>query len=151
MPTKPSETQAERDEAFRAKIAREDRWRRKLRSPRDRLWAWVDMIFVDHAFFRFVYLNRHRVSDAVWRAAQPWPHQIRAMARRGVRTIVNLRGGQSYGSLPLEIDACDASGLAFETFVLRSRSLPTVDELRDLQAFFGRLEYPLLSYHLRGS
>lgn len=151
MPTPSPDNQTAREAAFQAKIARENRWRRKLQSPRDRLWAWLDMIFVDHAFFRFVYLNRHSVTGDVWRAAQPWPHQIRALARKGLKTIVNLRGGQSYGSLPLEIEACDRNGIAFETFVLRSRSLPTVEELRELRAFFDRLEYPALFHCKSGA
>lgn len=137
--------------AFREKIARHDRWRRKLATPRDRLWAWTDMILADHAFFRMVYLNRHQIAPGVWRAAQPLPGQIRRMAAKGLKTVVNLRGGQSYGSLPLEVEACDTSGVAFETFVLRSRSIPTADEIRALRDLFRQIEYPALFHCKSGA
>lgn len=109
------------------------------------------MILVDHGLFRVAYLNLHPVSPRAWRAAQPTPRQIRALARRGVRTVVSLRGGQSYGSLPLEIDACRTAGVCFDTFVLKSRALPTMDELRRLQEFFARLEYPVLFHCKSGA
>jgi protein tyrosine phosphatase (PTP) superfamily phosphohydrolase (DUF442 family) len=128
-----------------------DRWRRPLVTRRDRLAAWADMVLVDHAFFRMAYLNLHRVGRKAWRAAQPTPYQIRALAGKGVRTIVSLRGGQSFGSLPLEIEACKAAGIRFETCVLRSRALPSVEEIRALGALFDRLEYPVLFHCKSGA
>lgn len=128
-----------------------DRWRRPLVTRRDRLAAWLDMIFVDHGFFRMAYLNLHQVSPRAWRSAQPTPYQIRRLARRGIRSIVSLRGGQSFGSLPLEIDACKEVGLNFETFVLRSRDLPTVEEIRAAKELFARLEYPVLFHCKSGA
>lgn len=128
-----------------------DRWRRPLVTRRDRLAAWVNMVLVDHAFFRMAYLNLHRVGDGAWRAAQPTPYQIQALARKGVRTVVSLRGGQSFGSLPLEIEACKVAGLRFETFVLRSRAIPTVEEIRALKALFDRIEYPVLFHCKSGA
>ena len=151
MSSNAPDTQAEREAALQAKLVRHERWRRKLASPRDRLGAWLNMIFVDHAFFRAVYLNRHRVAEGVWRAAQPWPHQIRKLAREGVRTIINLRGGQTYGSLPLEIETCEDHGVNFENFVLRSRALPTIEEIRALQDLFKTIEYPVLFHCKSGA
>lgn len=109
------------------------------------------MILVDHGFFRMVYLNLHRISDRAWRSAQPTPYQIRTLARRGLRTVVSLRGGQSFGSLPLEEEACRAAGLTFETFVMRSRAIPSVDEIREMKALFQRLEYPVLFHCKSGA
>lgn len=128
-----------------------DRWRRPLVTPWDRLRAWANMIFVDHGFFRMIYLNLHPVSARAWRSAQPTPYQVRALARRGLRTVVSLRGGQSFGSLPLEEAACREAGLNFETFVMRSREIPTVDEIRALRALFARLEYPVLFHCKSGA
>lgn len=128
-----------------------DRWRRPLVTSWDRLRAWTNMIFVDHGFFRMVYLNLHRISARAWRSAQPTPYQVRALARQGLRTVVSLRGGQSFGSLPLEIEACRDAGVHFETFVMRSRAIPTVDEIRALKALFRRLEYPVLFHCKSGA
>src|SRR5262249_46618804 len=60
--------------------------------------AYLNMLLVDHGIFRVVHLNQHRLSDKAWRSAQPAPHQIRALAQRGIRTIVNLRGERPCGS-----------------------------------------------------
>lgn len=128
-----------------------DRWRRPLVTKRDRLAAWADMVFVDHGFFRMIYLNLHQITAGAWRSAQPTPYQIRRLARRGLRSVVSLRGGQSFGSLPLEIEACKEMGLNFETFVLRSRDLPTVEEIQGARELFQRLEYPVLFHCKSGA
>ncbi|MEM1344422.1 MAG: sulfur transferase domain-containing protein [Pseudomonadota bacterium] len=127
------------------------RWRAPLASRWDRLRAWISMIAVDHGIFRLLYLNRHRVGERAWRAAQPAPHQLRAFARAGGRTVVSLRGGQAFGSLPLEVEACEIAGLNYHNFVLRSRSLPTREELLAASALFERLEYPVLFHCKSGA
>lgn len=109
------------------------------------------MFFVDHGFFRYFYLNRHRVGEQAWRSAQPAPHHIRQMAREGVRTVVNLRGGREFGSYPLEREACEAAGLEFEEVVLRSREPPTVETLEEVAALFDRIAYPALFHCKSGA
>lgn len=135
----------------RQRAASVKRWSRPLDTARRRARAWGNMVLVDHGFFRLAYLNRHRVGERAWRAAQPFPHQIRAMARRGVRTVVSLRGGFQFGSLPLEREACAEAGMAFETFVIRSRDLPTREELREIDAFLRRIAYPALFHCKSGA
>ncbi|MEM7742657.1 MAG: tyrosine-protein phosphatase [Pseudomonadota bacterium] len=138
-------------EALAERHARLNRWRRKLTSPRDRLAAWLDMIFIDHAFFRMVYLNHHEVAPGIWRSAQPLPYQITRMAKRGLKTVVNLRGGQSYGSLPLEVEACERHGIQFETFVLRSRAIPSIEDVRATKELFERIQKPVLFHCKSGA
>ena len=129
-----------------------DRWRRPLVTRYDRLRAWVNMIFVDHAFFRMVYLNLHRLSPRAWRAAQPLPYQITRLARReGLKTIVSLRGGQSFGSYPLELEACAEAGVDFQTFELRSRAVPGPAEIMAAKELFERLDYPVLFHCKSGA
>lgn len=133
------------------RAVRMSRWRDPIRTPWQRFAAWVNMLFVDHGIFRVIYLNRHRVGAQAWRAAQPTPCQIRRFARRGGRTVLSLRGGQAFGSLPLEIDACEREGLVFRNFVLRSRALPSRAELKAMIALLGRIEYPVLFHCKSGA
>ena len=63
-------------------------WMRRRLAP---LVNHADLLLVDHGVFRLFYVNRHRLGDKAWRAAQPGPRHIRAWARQGVRTIVNLQ------------------------------------------------------------
>ena len=143
--------QIARDDALAARTERLDRWRRPLEGRRDRLAAWTNMMLMDHGFLRRVYLNLHKVSDNAWRAAQPDPWHIARFARLGIRSVVSLRGGQSYGSLPLERDACARHGIAFHNFVLRSRSVPDVADLQAAMALFETVEYPVLFHCKSGA
>ena len=132
--------------------ARLERWRKLIVTRYDRLRAWVNMIFVDHAFFRMVYLNLHRLSDQAWRAAQPLPYQITRLARtKGLKTVVTLRGGQSFGSYPLEVEACQQAGVKFEMFGMRSRALPTPEEILEIDAFLKKVEHPVLFHCKSGA
>lgn len=128
-----------------------DRWRRPIATRWDRFRAWANMMLVDHAFFRVAYLNMHRLSDKAWRSAQPLPYQIHAMKRRGIRTVVSLRGGQSFGSYPLEIEACRTAGIGFTVFEMRSRAVPTPEQVEKMVTFFDELEYPVLFHCKSGA
>lgn len=123
---------------------RANRFSPPLDTATKRLRAWMNMIFVDHGFFRLIHLNLHRVGEKGWRAAQPAPCHFRRFARRGIKTIVNLRGGREFGSWPLEVEACEKHGMALREFTLRSRGLPDVETLRALKTLFAEIEYPAL-------
>lgn len=139
------------DERYARRMARIARWDRPIQPGWDRFAAWANMILSDHGIFRLFYLNRHKVTDNVWRAAQPSPGQIATMAQDGIKTIVNLRGGREYGSWPLEKEACDQNGLALVDFVLRSREAPDRDAILALPAFFKELKYPILVHCKSGA
>jgi len=113
--------------------------------------AWASMFFVDHGFFRYLYLNRHRVGEQAWRAAQPAPHHIRRMANDGIRTVINLRGGREFGSYPLEREACEEAGINFEEIVLRSRAAPDPQTLLAVRDLLNRIEYPVLFHCKSGA
>lgn len=127
------------------------RWRKPLVGWRQRLRAWLNMLFVDHGFIRYVYLNRWKVSAKMWRSAQPLPHQIRHFARAGGRSVVSLRGGMMFGSLPLEVEACDREGLDFRTIVLRSRQLPSREEMVAILEELEAIETPVLFHCKSGA
>ncbi|CAH1650395.1 conserved hypothetical protein [Hyphomicrobiales bacterium] len=136
---------------YARRMARIARWDRPLGGFLDRANAFASMLFVDHGIFRVIYLNRHRVTDRFWRAAQPTPAQLRAIARHGIRTIINLRGGRDYGSWPLERDACAAAGLSLKEFVLRSREAPDKETLFAARDLLADLEYPVLVHCKSGA
>ena len=103
------------------------------------------------AFVRMVYNNRHKISDEAWRSAQPAPHHIRSAARAGVKTVVNLRGDQSFGTTWLEERACAQNGLKLVNFKLRSRAAPTRDELRAIRELLETISYPVLMHCKSGA
>jgi protein tyrosine/serine phosphatase len=130
---------------------REARWNRPIKSVRERLRAWVDLLFVDHGVIRLVHLNKHRVSPLFWRSAQPSPADISRMAQAGLRTIVNLRGGRSHGAWQLEREAAERHGITVVDFVLRSREAPDRETLLQLPEFFAAITYPALAHCKSGA
>jgi protein tyrosine/serine phosphatase len=124
------------------------KWSRQLFT---RAGTYFDMLLVDHGIFRLAYLNWHRLGDKAWRSAQPAPHQIRAMARRGIRTIVNLRGERMCGSYRLERAACERHRIALVDFHIRARRPPSREELRATIELFERIEYPILIHCKSGA
>lgn len=127
------------------------RWARPIETWRHRLRAWANMLFIDHGIFRVLYANMHPVGQRAWRSAQPTPAVVRRFAEIGGRSVVSLRGGQAFGSLPLTREACEAHGLIYHNFVLRSRMLPTRVELLEAAALFEQLEYPVLFHCKSGA
>jgi protein tyrosine/serine phosphatase len=139
------------DERYARRMARIARWDRPIMPGWDRFNAWMNMVLADHGIFRIVYLNRHKVTERFWRAAQPTPGQIAQAAKDGIKTIVNLRGGREYGSWPLEREACEANGLILAEFVLRSREAPDREAILSLADFFATLAYPVLVHCKSGA
>jgi protein tyrosine phosphatase (PTP) superfamily phosphohydrolase (DUF442 family) len=113
--------------------------------------SYLDMLFVDHGIFRLIYVNRHRVGARAWRSAQPAPHHIRALARRGIRTVVNLRGERLCGSYWLEREACRRYGIELVNFQVRSRDAPSREELKAACDLFERIQYPMLMHCKSGA
>ncbi|HEV2606304.1 MAG TPA: tyrosine-protein phosphatase [Microvirga sp.] len=133
------------------RLARIARWDRPLEGPADRLRAWANMVLVDHGVFRLVYLNRHRLTDKLWRSAQPAPHQLAWFAKQGIRTIINLRGGREHGSWPLQREACERLGLTLVEFKARSRGAPERETILKAKDFFDGIAYPALIHCKSGA
>ncbi|MEQ1756016.1 MAG: protein tyrosine phosphatase [Micropepsaceae bacterium] len=122
-----------------------------LSSPSGRLAAHFDMAWRDHAFLRFWWTNEDWISDEMVRTNQPWPYQIKGWARRGIKTVINLRGGLGTSFHQLERNACEQLGLTHVDFTLTSRAAPTVPKLKEAKALFDRISYPALLHCKSGA
>lgn len=123
----------------------------RLRRAGEPYARYLDMLVLDHLVVRLFFPNRHRLSPEAWRAAQPLPHQIRDLPRRGIKTIVNLRGPTSSSTYTNEVAACAAAGLKLVDFRIRSRAAPTRAELLAARDLFATLEYPILMHCKSGA
>lgn len=112
---------------------------------------YLDMLLLDHLIVRLALPNRHRLSTDTWRAAQPLPHQIRDLARRGIRTVVNLRGRTASSTYVFERAACRSAGLEMVDFRIRSRAAPTRAEVLAARDLFGTVAYPMLMHCKSGA
>ncbi len=113
--------------------------------------CYAEMLVTDYGFVRLLYNNRHRVSKEAWRSAQPSPHHIAWAARHGVRTVVNLRTDQSYGTRWLEERACREHGLKLVDVVVWSRSVPPRQDLLAIRHVLETVEYPILIHCKSGA
>jgi protein tyrosine phosphatase (PTP) superfamily phosphohydrolase (DUF442 family) len=116
-----------------------------------RALCYTEMLFVDYGIARLAYNNRHRISNDVWRSAQPAPHHVGWLARHGIKTIVNLRGEQSFGTRWLEEQACARHGIALVDLALKSRAPPTQAQLLAIRALLRNVEYPILVHCKSGA
>ena len=127
------------------------RARGAMDTPWRRLLGRLETLFIDHAVFRLVYLNFGRVSDRLWRSGQPTPRQVARLARRGIRTIVNLRGKRDCASYLMEVEACRRHGITLVDFQVHSRQPPSRDTIHAARELFARIEYPALIHCKVGS
>lgn len=124
----------------------------RLDSRLGRLKAWVSMFVIDHGFFRYVYLNLFKIDAEAYRCAQPAPHHLRGrIARRGIKTVVSLRGKCVNGSIALEAETCRAVGIAFREITLRSREAPSAAQVHAAAALLEEIAYPVLFHCKSGA
>lgn len=126
-------------------------WIADLTRPANRRRAHLDMMAFDHGFLRLWWRNLHEIAPGVWRSNQPSPAQVADLARRGIRTIINLRGPSRWGSYFLEQEACDRAGIEMIDTRLYSRMPPTPEEVEALFAIFERAEKPFLMHCKSGA
>ena len=115
-----------------------------LTTPPGRRRAYLDYLWNDHAYLRLRFQNAHWISDELVRTNQPWPHQLAAWKDRGVKTIVNLRGGFDGSFYALEKDACVRLGLTMVNFTVTSREVPSREQMLGAKRLYETIAYPAL-------
>ncbi len=123
-----------------------------LSVPGGRGRAYADMIWNDHAYLRIGFRNAHWVGPDLVRTNQPWPFQLKRWRGRGVRTVINLRGGgYMTGAYVLEREACARLGLEMVDFAVASREAPTPAQVAGARAMFQTIAYPALMHCKSGA
>lgn len=122
-----------------------------LTTPLGRFKTYWDYNFQDHAFLRQLYQNAHWVSPELLRTNQPSPNQLKRWRDRGIRTVINLRGGFDGSFYALEREACQRLGLQMIDFVVTSREIPSREQVLGAKALFETLTYPALMHCKSGA
>lgn len=123
-----------------------------IETPLQRARAWVNMHVVDHGFVRALYNNFYDIGGGMYRCSQPSPRQIhRYHNTLGIRSIINLRGPNPYGSYPLEQEVCARLGIELIDCVIYSRRAPFVHEVLRLRDAFADVQYPALLHCKSGA
>lgn len=124
---------------------------RPVLTPAERVRAWLELVFVDHGLLRQFYPNRHQVDQWLWRSSQPTPGGLRRERRRGIRTVLCVRGGFPFRPWPLEQEACERAGLELHKVSIRGREAPYKDDLLALIDLLLSIEYPALVHCKSGA
>ena len=122
-----------------------------LTTPKGRTAALLDYLWKDHAYLRLGFSNAHWISDELVRTNQPWPHQLAEWKKRGIKTVINLRGGFDASFHALEKDACERLGLKMVDFTITSREVPSRARVHGAKELFETIEYPALMHCKSGA
>ncbi len=126
-------------------------WSHDLNAPGARNAARYDMNWLDHGIIRKVWKNRREVAPGIWRANQPAPDDIARYAKEGIRTILNFRGANQWGSYLLEAEAAATHGIRLVNSRLYSNRAPERDEIHQALAQIETAEKPLLIHCKSGA
>jgi protein tyrosine/serine phosphatase len=122
-----------------------------LSTPEGRKRARRDYMWNDHAFLRLRFQNAHWISDELVRTNQPSPEQLAGWKARGIKTIINLRGGFDGSFYVLEKEACEQLGLKLVDFTITSREVPSRARVLGARDLFQSIEYPALMHCKSGA
>jgi len=122
-----------------------------LSTPEGRKRARRDYMWNDHAFLRLRFQNAHWISDELVRTNQPSPEQLAGWKARGIKTIINLRGGFDGSFQLLEKEACEQLGLTLVDFTITSREVPSRARVLGARDLFQTIEYPALMHCKSGA
>lgn len=126
-------------------------WSADLKAPGARKAARYDMNILDHGVVRKLWTNRREIAPGVWRSNQPSPEQVAVLADMGIRTILNFRGANHWGSYLLEAEACAAHGITLVNGRLYSNSAPTRAEIHAALSLMESAEKPMLMHCKSGA
>ncbi|MBA4794379.1 MAG: protein tyrosine phosphatase [Phenylobacterium sp.] len=122
-----------------------------LSTPEGRKRALRDYMWNDHAFLRLRFQNAHWISDELVRTNQPSPEQLAGWKAKGIKTIINLRGGFDGSFHVLEKEACERLGLTLVDFTITSREVPSRARVLGARDLFQTIEYPALMHCKSGA
>ena len=106
---------------------------------------------MDHEILRALYHNQSKVAPGVYRSNQPSPNRIKTWAKKGIKTIINLRGASNQGSYLLELQKCNDLGIKLINYPLYATRLASSDELIGLGNLFEKINYPILLHCKSGA
>lgn len=106
--------------------------------------------FGDHAILRKLVKNRHWVDDRLMRGNQPSPAQLAELKDQGIKTIINLRGGDGSFRV-LEQEACERLGLTLVDHIVTSREVPSRQRVLGARDMFATIAYPAFMHCKSGA
>ena len=112
---------------------------------------WINRFFYDHGFIRAIYSNTWKIDDIMFRSAQPSPYMLENFKKKGIKTIINLRGERDNSINFFEKNICEKLGLNLIEFKLLSRAAPSKVQIHNAKQIFKNINYPALMHCKSGA
>ncbi len=94
--------------------------------------------------------NFHQVDEHIYRGAQPAPGGFKSLAKLGVKTVIDLRGGKEHTAAEEEL--VKAAGMRYIHIPLGGYSAPTNEEVAKILAIFNdSAGWPVFVHCRRGA
>ena len=122
-----------------------------ISTPAARRAAHLHFILSDHAFLRVLWTNLYPVAPGVWRSNQPSARQFATLERRGIRSVLNLRGASPQSFWLFEAEACTSLGMTLHDLKMSARRAPHPQTLLALHDLLTTAERPMLIHCKSGA
>lgn len=122
-----------------------------LTIPSNRRRAIIHFQIHDHASLRIFWANFAQVAEGVFRGNHPGRRRLEHYAKRGITTIINLRGASHSPHYAFEEEACRDLNLTLINNELTARSAPSRESLQSLIKVFRTTQKPFLFHCKSGA
>lgn len=119
-------------------------------TPWQKFLTTLAFLWGDHAYLRLWFVNAHWLDANMVRTAQNWPFQLKWWKDRGIRTVINLRGGRG-AFYYLEKETCERLGMTMLEFGLSSRDVPSREQILKAKTLFEQIDYPAMIHCKSGA
>ena len=122
-----------------------------ISTPAARRQAKWHFYLSDHGFLRGLWTNFFPIAPNVWRSNQPSPARLRRYKRMGIRSILNLRGEDTFSFYLFERETCEELGLKLIDLKIYARHLVSREQFMKLFDVFDRIEKPFVLHCKSGA
>lgn len=140
-----------RDWVFAQEVRMRQSFGEDITTRSGRFWAHVHFQLIDHAFLRYLWTNTEEIAPGVWRSNQPSPSRLRRLHAMGVKTVLNLRGPDTFAHYLFEQETTQALGMTLVDRKLYARKSPRPERIMELLDTFDKIERPFVMHCKSGA
>lgn len=122
-----------------------------ISTPYKRFTAHMHLQFIDHMFLRYLWTNEFEIAPGVWRSNQPDPYRLKKFKKRGINTVLNLRGVDTYAHYLFEKEATDKLGMTLIDRKLYARKAPRPERIMEVLETFDTIKKPFVMHCKSGA
>ena len=122
-----------------------------ISTPAERRKSNLHYYLMDHAILRTFWTNFDEVAPGVYRSNQPTHARLVKYRDMGIKSVLNLRGEESFAHYLFEKESCDELGLTLHTAKLWARRAPKRENVLRVIDLFRTIEKPFLMHCKSGA